>query len=423
MPVAIEVTGLSKRYRINHAEAAHTRQYRTLRESFLRLAKTSWKNLISGAALGEVEDFWAIRDISFEVQSGQVVGIIGRNGAGKSTLLKILTRITEPTSGKAVIRGRVGSLLEVGTGFHPELTGRENVFLNGSILGMAHSEIKRNFDEIVAFSGVERFIDTPVKRYSSGMKVRLAFSIAAHLDLEVMLVDEVLAVGDADFQRKCLQRLHDVTRSGRTVIFVSHNMAAIESLCNRVILLKDGIIQSNGDVCTVVQQYYEDNRINLGSQGLVQTFEEGRSPGRILRQAAILNSFGEPTRHILLGHDLRIRILLHSSQSIRRPTIGIGVDSILGQRMLTLHASHTIESIEGLMVVECHVPEFPLSPGEYWLKLAVAGAGEVLDEIEQALVFRVEDAELHNSGRGFHGGCCVARSVWTVISNGENQVI
>jgi len=205
------------------------------------------------------EFIWALRDVSFEVQHGEVLGIIGPNGAGKSTLLKILSRITEPTTGYAEIHGRVGSLLEVGTGFHPELTGRENVYLNGAILGMSRAEIRRKFDDIVSFAGVEKFIDTPVKRYSSGMQVRLAFAVAAHLDPEILIIDEVLAVGDAEFQKRCLGKMDEVSRSGRTILFVSHNMAAVQSLCNRGILLREGVLQADRPVADVVNQYISED--------------------------------------------------------------------------------------------------------------------------------------------------------------------
>ena len=206
----------------------------------------------------EVEEFWALKDVSFEVNEGEVVGIIGRNGAGKSTLLKILSRITEPTEGRVTLRGRVASLLEVGTGFHPELTGRENIFLNGAILGMARQEIKRKFDEIVDFAGVEKFLDTPVKRYSSGMYVRLAFSVASSLDPEILVIDEVLAVGDAEFQNKCLGKMHDVAHQGRTVLFVSHNMAAVERLCERSILLRSGEIAKDATTDLTIRAYSRD---------------------------------------------------------------------------------------------------------------------------------------------------------------------
>ena len=244
---AIEVSGLSKRYVIEHES-----QHDNLRDTLHHTARKLWRRFRWGTGFDK-EEFWALRDVSFSVQPGEVVGIIGRNGAGKSTLLKILSRITEPSSGKITLRGRVASLLEVGTGFHPDLSGRENVFLNGAILGMSRSEIRKKFDEIVAFAEVERFLDTPVKRYSSGMYVRLAFSVAAHLEPEILIVDEVLAVGDAEFQRKCLGKMQSVARGqGRTVLFVSHNLQAVEHLCPRSIHLESGRVVGMGDSSTII---------------------------------------------------------------------------------------------------------------------------------------------------------------------------
>ena len=249
MATAITVEGLAKRYRIGELQSA----YGTLRESLVSGAR----RLARLDHTPHYEELWALKDVSFELQQGDVLGVVGRNGAGKSTLLKILTRITTPTCGRATIHGRVGSLLEVGTGFHPELTGRENVFLNGSVLGMKRKEIARKFPDIVEFSGVERFIDTPVKRYSSGMSVRLAFAVAAHLEPEVLLIDEVLAVGDAEFQRRCLGRMEDLSESGRTVIFVSHQMQAVSQLCDRALQLEDGQIVNDGPASDVVAQYLQ----------------------------------------------------------------------------------------------------------------------------------------------------------------------
>ena len=247
MSAAIRCEGLSKRYVIGERES-----YRTLRDSVMKTLRVPLRR-----SRHERPSIWALRDISFEVQQGEVLGIIGRNGAGKSTLLKLLSRITEPTEGSAELHGRVGSLLEVGTGFHPELTGRENVFLNGAILGMKKAEITRNFDQIVAFAELERFIDTPVKRYSSGMYMRLAFAVAAHLDTEILLVDEVLAVGDVNFQKKCLGKMDEVARHGRTVIFISHAMSAIQRLCGRAIVLADGGMTFEGGVAQAIQRYLE----------------------------------------------------------------------------------------------------------------------------------------------------------------------
>src|SRR5438270_6833710 len=258
----IQVEGLGKRYSLRHNRPE---RYTTLRDVIADKAKRLFRPNGGGSKLQtpgserpSKEDFWALRNVSFEVRQGEVVGIIGRNGAGKSTLLKILSRITEPTEGKVTLRGRVASLLEVGTGFHPELTGRENIYLNGAILGMSRAEIRKKFDEIVAFAETEKFLDTPVKRYSSGMYVRLAFAVAAHLEPEILVVDEVLAVGDVAFQKKCLGKMQEVSRGGRTILFVSHQMAAVQNLCQRGILLKDGQIAKSGSIAEVISSYLAD---------------------------------------------------------------------------------------------------------------------------------------------------------------------
>src|SRR5712691_1608663 len=257
--VVIRAEGLGKKYMIGHE--IERERYTALRDVLARGARDAWRkaaDLVHGRALvagGATEEFWALRDVSFEVQRGEVLGIIGRNGAGKSTLLKILSRITEPTEGRVTIRGRVASLLEVGTGFHPELSGRENIYLNGAILGMTRAEIRRKFDEIVAFAEVEKFLDTPVKRYSSGMYVRLAFAVAAHLEPEILVVDEVLAVGDAEFQKKCLGKMSEVAGGGRTVLFVSHNMSAIKSLTKRVLYVNRGRVSYDGSTEAALHLY------------------------------------------------------------------------------------------------------------------------------------------------------------------------
>lgn len=251
--IAIRVNGLGKKYRISH----ETAPYKTLGDTITQTVKAPFRRLTGESPTRSAEDFWALKDISFEVKKGEVIGIIGRNGAGKSTLLKILSRITTPTEGTVEVHGRIGSLLEVGTGFHPELSGRENIFLSGSILGMKRSEIDAKFDEIVKFSEMEKFLDTPVKRYSSGMYVRLAFAVAAHLEPEILVVDEVLAVGDAVFQKKCLGKMGDVAKEGRTVLFVSHNMAAINTLCMKGIFLNKGKIEKFSDVQEVTNYYIE----------------------------------------------------------------------------------------------------------------------------------------------------------------------
>ena len=284
MPVAIDVEGLSKSYRIGELQAA----YGTLRESMSHVVR----RLTGQEHRRGYEEVWALRDVSFHLEEGEALGVIGRNGAGKSTLLKVLTRITTPTAGRAEIRGRVGSLLEVGTGFHPELTGRENVFLNGAILGMKRREIQAKLPEIAEFSGVERFFDTPVKRYSSGMHVRLAFSVAAHFEPEIMLVDEVLSVGDAEFQQRCLGRMEDIGATGRTVVFVSHQLQAVAQLCDRAILLDEGRIVRDGPSSEVVAHYLHSATGTSSSQ----TWTEEDAPGDDLvrlRSVRVVRADGE----------------------------------------------------------------------------------------------------------------------------------
>jgi len=286
--IAIRVENLSKQYRIGQREAA----YKTLRESVMKLFSRRD---------GKTDSIWALKDVSFEVECGQVVGIIGHNGAGKTTLLKILSRVTEPTEGRVYISGRVGSLLEVGTGFHPELTGRENIFLNGAILGMRKTEIERQFDEIVAFAEIEKFIDTPVKRYSSGMYIRLAFAVAAHLKPEILLVDEVLAVGDARFQKKCLGKMGNVAESGRTVLFVSHNLRAVSNLCQRTILLQDGAVAAIGWTDEIVSSYLQQVANNIGyASAVIQSPEDPTKLAQITRVCILDGSSTPSLQHNLL---------------------------------------------------------------------------------------------------------------------------
>lgn len=290
----IEVEGLSKKYKI-----AHERSYLAFRDTLASCLKKPFELLKSKKQNSPLkEDFWALKDVFLEVKQGEVVGIIGRNGAGKTTLLKILSRITYPTIGEIRLRGRVGSLLEVGTGFHPELTGRENIYFNGAILGMKKKEIERKFEEIVSFSGVERFLDTPVKRFSSGMQVRLAFSVAAHLEPEILLVDEVLAVGDAQFQKKCLGKMKDVSEGGRTVLFVSHNMTAIRNLCKRTLLLDGGEVVLDSDTEKVINRYLDQNlcvTANVSSDEIVKKTEgiiKRNNPTILLKEVSLFNQQG-----------------------------------------------------------------------------------------------------------------------------------
>jgi len=286
----IKVEGLSKRYRIGLKEEMHDSLASSL-AAFLKSPFKSFKKLKNLSSFNDEDDdvFWALKDIDFEVKKGEALGIIGMNGAGKSTLLKVLSRITEPTNGEVTINGRVASLLEVGTGFHPDLTGRENIFLNGTILGMTRKEINQKMEEIIEFSGVRKFIDTPVKRYSSGMRVRLAFSVAAHLDPEILIIDEVLAVGDYEFQNKCIGKMQDVAQGGKTILFVSHNMAAIKQLCNRAILLRKGEKIADGTVDEIIDVYKNNNETREGDLGHIQLTPKNELPFQLL-ELSIKNS-------------------------------------------------------------------------------------------------------------------------------------
>jgi lipopolysaccharide transport system ATP-binding protein len=305
--LVIRAEGLGKQYRIGALQQG----YRTLRETLVDAAKAPYRRIrriVRREAPPEDQLIWALRDINFEVHQGEVLGIIGRNGAGKSTLLKVLSRITEPTTGRVRVAGRVGSLLEVGTGFHPELTGRENIYLNGAILGMQHAEIDRRFDEIVAFSEIEKFIDTPVKHFSSGMFLRLAFAVAAHLTPESLLVDEVLAVGDDRFQKKCMGKMESVGKEGRTVLFVSHNMNAIHRLCQRVILLEDGRVKCDGDTAEVIAQYLNADRSETDCK---EWFDAVQAPGEAaarLKRVRLLDRRGKPRSSFEIREPVEIEV-------------------------------------------------------------------------------------------------------------------
>ncbi len=379
MPVpVISAENLSKRYLVGHiAERGGLFSYTSLRDVVGReihnaARKTAdflrGRQVVPGDA---VEEFWALKDVSFEVQEGEVLGIIGRNGAGKSTLLKILSRITEPTAGRVSLRGRVASLLEVGTGFHPELTGRENIYLNGAILGMSRAEIRKKFDEIVAFAEVERFLDTPVKRYSSGMYVRLAFAVAAHLEPEILVVDEVLAVGDAEFQKKCLSKMDDVSRrDGRTVLFVSHNMGIVTSLCPTAIWLDHGSICERGPAREVIGEYLShrtadrDQIVRL--DGVPRRY--GGHDDR-LRVESLEWLCDLPLRH---GEPVRARVCLNTRAAVSAVTVGIGFSSFEGTRLLTYETDFQEGfrpdlSNSGTVTVEMAVETLPLAPDIYSL--------------------------------------------------------
>lgn len=394
MPPAICVNNLGKRYRVNHAEARLP--YRTLRDTLSRAISAPIRRWRAGGHAGVVEQFWALKDVSFEVQPGEVVGIIGRNGAGKSTLLKILSRITKPSKGLATIHGRVGSLLEVGTGFHPELTGRENIFMNGSILGMPRVEIKRKFDEIVDFSGVEQFLDTPVKRYSSGMQVRLAFAVAAHLDPEILIVDEVLAVGDAEFQEKCLGKMKDVATGGRTVLLVSHNMVAIQHLCERVILVDSGQIAMDGKSRDVVQSHLGKSRDTTGTSIREWRDRETNGQAKIVDLKAI--DLTHQTENIIaFGADLQLTIEAEFYRPVRDPIFGVHFHTIDGEPILDFRSSHDglrVGRVEGLVAVKATIAQLGLYPGEFLLSPFITDAACTtnIDWVKHCTKLRVQAA-------------------------------
>ena len=390
--LALRVRGLSKVYTIRHRTAPSAT---TLAEAIV----SRLRHPLRGAA--QTEQFWALRDINFDVKKGEVVGIIGRNGAGKSTLLKILSRITEPTAGQIDLFGRVGSLLEVGTGFHQELTGRENIYLNGAILGMKRAEIKKQFDAIVDFAGVEQFLDTPVKRYSSGMYVRLAFAVAAHLRAEILLVDEVLAVGDAEFQKKCLGKMKEVADGGRTVLFVSHNLPSIVSLCDKCCLLSRGSLAASGTPGHIVEIYLEHDTKPASDVDLVTHGRRKRGSRVVFRRIRFIGHKGVPDSQVRLGHDLRIEIEVEPEHPIRCPSLGIGINSTFGQRLATVgsrYGSHDIDVIEGRSTIECTINRVLLMPGTYCLKLAIGNAGGDIDVIEDAAEFEVIPNDIAGTG-------------------------
>src|SRR5882724_1978090 len=388
----IRAERLSKLYKIGALKQRHNTLRDQLAHSFKSLFRGndrhSPQHSTPSSIAGRPDTIWALKDLSFEVEQGEVVGIIGRNGAGKSTLLKSLSRITEPTSGKVEIYGRVGSLLEVGTGFHPELTGRENVYLNGAILGMRKAEINHKFDEIVAFAEIEKFIDTPVKRYSSGMYIRLAFAVAAHLEPEILLVDEVLAVGDVAFQKKCLGRMGDIARKGRTVLFVSHNMAAVQGLCSRACLFSAGQIVGEGVPTEVVRRYFAET-----SQASPASLEERRDrqgTGEIrFVKVCIVDGEGRSIDTALCGQDIGIVVSYRSRdhQPVSRVDIHITFYTSLGQFMFNCSSEGSGSPCDVLPAsgeVLCHIPELPLAPGRYVFNLYSTVGGEIVDWVQQA---------------------------------------
>jgi len=414
----IEVEHLRKCYRIGVVREPYLSLREELSKKTRRISSAfsrAFQNGHSGSSVCET-DFWALDDVSFSVQEGEAVGIIGRNGAGKSTLLKILSQITPPTQGRITMRGRVASLLEVGTGFHPELTGRENIFLNGAILGMRRGEIRRKFDEIVAFAEVDKFLDTPVKRYSSGMYVRLAFAVAAHLEPEILIVDEVLAVGDAQFQKKCLGKMGDVSLSGRTVLFVSHNMDAILSLCNFVYLLDKGHIINFQSPADGVKCYLE--------QGLKEVLLpiHKKSRFKVSNRLPIIVGFcieggidGRP--QIKTGGSLLFSIELKDYEDLSRAECALVITDQQGNRIAlfhTLYHSNLIITGAKLGILKCHVPSLPLVPGTYLVDIILANGYQIIERLERVAKIEVLFDDIFHTGKlpGKNQGCVVLPCHW-----------
>ena len=402
---AIEVNNLSKRYRLGVKDEVHD----TLGGAIFAWIKSpldNYKKLKKLTSFNDNHDediIWALKDISLKVPKGEVFGIIGKNGAGKSTLLKILSRITSPTNGEINIHGRVASLLEVGTGFHPDLTGSENIFLNGTILGMSKNEIKNSFDEIVEFSGIEQFIDTPTKRYSSGMRVRLAFAVAASLKPEILLIDEVLAVGDIDFQKKCLGKMGEIANKGRTVLFVSHNMAAISSLCSKACLIKEGKLDYIGTTSDCIEKYMESKEIIKSLLLSDRSDREGNQKLKFVN-VKIIDDNNQPINSIACGDDLIISTALSINvPEIRKVYFQVNIMDNLGRILIVcstaiLNKNYDKINSNGKMI--CKIPKLQLSPGQYSVFLSVKELRTIkMDWIENALQFNVVEGDFYGTGR------------------------
>jgi lipopolysaccharide transport system ATP-binding protein len=408
--IVIKIDSISKQYRLGEVSTGNlshdiNRWWHNIRGKEDPYMKVGEEN--DRAVKGKADYVWALRDISFDLKRGDVLGIIGRNGAGKSTLLKILSRTTVPTTGVMKVKGRLASLLEVGTGFHPELSGRENIFLNGAILGMQKNEIKRKLPEIVEFSGVERYLDTPVKRYSSGMYVRLAFAVAAHLETEVLIVDEVLAVGDAEFQKKCLGRMKDVSRKdGRTVLFVSHNMPAIENLCKTGIVLNNGRVHSISDASSAIRSYLELNQRNSLDTDLGKRVDrQGNGSFKFVDVLILDGTTREEIVTISSGQDIIFRLVYSKSPGLilSNLVIALGVNDMLDNRIL--HVNNELIDFSFVDLNDNHdhidilINHMPLSEGNYNITLFASINNEITDWIQNAYYFNVEGGDFYRTGK------------------------
>lgn len=403
--VVIHAEHISKNYRLGVIN--HGTLYRDLQSWWAKMRGMPDPNTVLSGEWSQAQSrvtgkmFRALEDVTFDVRKGEILGVIGGNGAGKSTLLKVLSRITAPTSGWIGLSGRIASLLEVGTGFHPELTGRENIYLNGAILGMSRHEITRKFEEIVDFAEIGQFIDTPVKRYSSGMYVRLAFSVAAHLESEILLIDEVLAVGDIAFQKKCLGKMENIGSSGRTILFVSHNMAAVENLCTRALVLKDGRVDFHGDVAKSIEHYHSFFNENEGAD-LANAARTGDGRARIL-DIWFSDSEGNRLSIIKSGQEVRLNIEIDpTSNNCRNLVLAAGITTLRGEGVLHLSTETgglTVQSLSNRCLLTCTLPRLPLRGGYYSTNLFLSLNGVVADWLKDAFRFQVEDADFYGTGK------------------------
>jgi lipopolysaccharide transport system ATP-binding protein len=419
----IKVKNLGKSYLVGHQKAVRER-YTAMRDVLATSAKKFFRktnDIILGKQViqgDEIEEFWALRHVSFDVKRGEVVGIIGRNGAGKSTLLKILSRITEPTEGRVSIKGRIASLLEVGTGFHPELSGRENIFLNGAILGMTKAEIRAKFDEIVDFAGVEQFIDTPVKRYSSGMYVRLAFAVAAHLEPEILIVDEVLAVGDAEFQKKCLGKMKDVAGHGRTILFVSHNIQAMQQLCDRAVLMDKGKVSYLGNIPTAIEKYLGYNQTGAAELDLREFSRTSNPQNGRFTQLRFFDQSGTLTTRIDRNQSLNINVQISLYTAVTEFDFTMALVHGEGTRVFSevLSDNFIKENLsEGSYSISFSIPCHYLKIGHYSLTICALHGGRVIDFIEGIPIPEIIDQNIDKSIEMHRWGVVRIPLVWNNI--------
>lgn len=403
MQPIIEVRNISKKYDIAHMRGGYVALRDVIASVFRNPFGFFGHKVRRAVGLEKKEEFWALQGVNFSVNQGDVIGVIGANGAGKSTLLKILSQITPPTGGEVVLRGRVGSLLEVGTGFHPELTGRENIFLNGAILGMKRREIAAKFDQIVEFAGVDKFLDTPVKHYSSGMYVRLAFSVAAHMEPDILLVDEVLAVGDAEFQKKCLGKMDEITKKeGRTIIFVSHNMDAIKNLCHRTVLLSHGQVVKIGPTDEIIGDYLKT--VGRETSAPVATRVDRGGDGSLrVTDAYLLDKEGRKTREFASGDFMKMvfEYECRPEAVLENVVLGAGVSMPNGEGLFLVHSGMTdkrFTKIKGRGTFECTIDKLPIVSGTYFVGLRIENNGVAVDDIQNIASFEVQPGDFYGTG-------------------------